>query len=117
MQVALLLMVSQFFFSGFPIDWQMNQENVAVRGTVVDEGGHAVPRARVDATSPGFDAHTIADSKGQFIFLTLFPGKYCLWAARNAAYGDVYGSDVCALPEVPELFAGFEYDATIVLSR
>ena len=112
MQVALLLMVSQFFFTAFPTDWQMDQQNVAVRGTVVDEQGRAVPGAAVYATSGAIDARTVSDSKGEFIFLTLLPGSYCLGA--SVSHDDISSPNVCA---PPELFAGFEYDATIVLSR
>jgi hypothetical protein len=112
MQVAILLALSQFFFWPSPIDWQMNQQNVVVRGTVVDGAtGRAVPGATVYATSAAFDARTVSDSKGQFIFLTLFPGTYYLGASKNAD-GDIYGS---RNSEPPQLYAGFEYGATIVL--
>ena len=112
MHIAVLLALSQFFFWPSPIDWQMNQQNVVVRGTVVDgASGRAVPGATVYATSTAFDARTVSDSKGQFIFLTLFPGTYYLSASKNND-ADIYGSRGY---EPPELFAGFEYGATIVL--
>ena len=114
MQIAVLLMLSQFFVWPIPIDWQRNQQNVVVRGTVVDAAGQPVPRANVFATSPAFDARTVSDSKGNFIFLTLFPGTYYLAASNNDADMGVYGS-LDSVP--PQLFAGFEYGATIVLSR
>lgn len=110
--IAVLLALSQFFFWSAPLDWQMNQQNVVVRGMAVDEAGHPVPGATVYATSAAFDARTVADSKGQFIFLTLFPGTYYLGASNNAA-DDIYGSSDYA---PPQLFAGFEYGATVVLS-
>ena len=34
---AVLLMLSNFFFWPSAVDWQTNQENVAIRGAVVDE--------------------------------------------------------------------------------
>jgi len=116
MHIALLLMVSQVFFSPMPVDWQMNQQNAVVRGTVVDGStGHAVPGATVFARSAAFDASTVSDSKGEFIFLTLFPGTYYLGAVKNDAEADVYTSPSAPSNEPPELFAGYEYGATIVL--
>jgi Carboxypeptidase regulatory-like domain len=114
MQIAILLMLSNFFFWPSALDWQMNQQNVVVRGTVVDEAtGLAVPGAKVYAMSPAFDARTISDSKGDFIFLTLFPGSYYL-CADKAGYGPIGCSPLYAEPP-PPLFAGFEYGATVLL--
>jgi hypothetical protein len=113
MHISLLLMLSQFFFSPIPMDWQMNQQDVVVRGTVVDGAtGRAVPGATVHAGSAAFDATTVSDSKGQFIFLTLFPGTYYLGAWQNDGNTDVYSSPFY---EPPQLLAGYEYGATIVL--
>lgn len=115
MYVAVLLMISRFVFWPTALDWQMHQQNVVVRGTVVDDAsGRPVPGATVFATSPALNAQTVSDSRGNFIFLTLFPGTYYLAASRNGAETGFY-----ALPgyEPPPLYAGFEYGATIVLSR
>ncbi|MFY9665396.1 MAG: carboxypeptidase-like regulatory domain-containing protein [Candidatus Cybelea sp.] len=109
---AVLLALSQFFFWPSPIDWQMNQQNVVVRGTVVDATGHPVPDVPVYAASDAFGARTVSDSKGQFIFLTLFPGTYNFGVSQSR-YANVYGLSDSA---PPQLFAGFEYGATIVLS-
>jgi hypothetical protein len=109
MQATILLALSQFFFWSSPIDWQMHQQDVVIKGTIVDETGRPVPGATVYAKSPAFDARTVSDSKGQFIFLTLYPGTYYLGTSKNKN-DDAYG-----LPFVPpQLFAGFEYGATIV---
>ena len=114
MQIAVLLMLSNFFFWPGPMDWQMNQQNVVIRGTVVDEAtGSAVPGAIVYARSAALEARTVADSKGEFIFLTLFPGTYTLCASKYGYALRCSSRD----PEIPELFAGFEYGATIVLSQ
>jgi hypothetical protein len=114
MQIALLLMLSNFFFWPSPVDWQMNQENVALRGSVVEEkSGGAVAGAAVYAMSDAYAARTTSDSKGHFIFLTLFPGTYRLCASKYGYVADCYPRE--SSPE--ELFAGFEYGATIVLSR
>jgi len=114
MHIALLFMVSQFFFSPIPVDWQMDQQNVVIRGTVVDGAtGHAVPGVPVFASSAAFDASTVSDSKGQFIFLALYPGTYYLGARKGD--GDIYGSPDSPFNNPPELFAGYEYGATIVL--
>ncbi len=56
---------------------------------------------------------TTADSKGHFIFLTLLPGTYRLCALKSGYAADCYPRD--AHPE--ELYAGFEYGATVVLSH
>lgn len=110
MQATILLALSYFFFWPSPIDWQMHQQNVVVRGTVVDDAsGRPVPGATVYAMSPAFEARTVSDSKGNFIFLALYPGTYYLGVSKNKS-DDAYG-----LPFVPpQLFAGFEYGATIV---
>ncbi|HEY6325769.1 MAG TPA: carboxypeptidase-like regulatory domain-containing protein [Candidatus Cybelea sp.] len=113
MQIAVLLMLSHFFFWPSALDWQMNQQDVVVRGSVVDGvTGRPVSGATVYATSAAFDATTVSDSKGQFIFLTLFPGTYYLSASQSGAAMDVYGSSEY---EPPTLFAGYEYGATIVI--
>lgn len=114
MHIALLLLLSRFFFWSTPIDWQTNQSNVALWGTVVDEGsGRAVRGAVVYAVSGSDIRHTISDGNGHFIFLTLLPGTYRLCASEAG-----YAAD-CALreSEPQELFAGFEYGATVVLSQ
>jgi hypothetical protein len=112
MPIATLLALSQFFFWSYPVDWQMNQQNVVIRGTVVDEAsGLPVPGATVSATSAAFDARTVSDSNGQFIFLTLYPGTYYLCASKSRADNGCRSRE--ATP--PELFAGFEYGATILI--
>ena len=115
MQVAVLLMLSHFFFWPTALDWQMHQQNVVVRGTVVDDAtGWPVPGATVFATSPALNARTVSDANGNFIFLTLFPGTYYLAASENGAETGFHASPGY---DPPALFAGFEYGATIVLSR
>jgi Carboxypeptidase regulatory-like domain len=114
MQIAVLLMLSNFFIWPAAMDWQMDQQNVAIRGTVVAEGtGRAVPGATVYATSPAFDAWTVSDAKGEFIFMTLLPGTYWLCASKGENEAGCRSRD----GDVPELFAGFEYGATIELSH
>lgn len=116
MQIALLLMVTQFFFAPIPVDWQMNQQNVVVRGTVVDgTTGNAMPGVTVFARSTAFEASTVSDSNGEFFFLTLYPGTYYLGAAKNDGDSAIYHSFSSVFNEPPELFAGYEYGATIVL--
>lgn len=115
MHIAVLLMLANFFYWPAPVDWQMNQQNVVIRGTVVDEGtGRPVPGATVYAASKAFEGRTVADAKGNFIFLTLFPGTYWLCATK-----DGYAQIGCRPrdSEPPELFGGFEYGATITLSH
>ncbi len=114
MHVAILFMLSNFFFWPGPMDWQMNQQNVVIRGAVVDETtGQTVPGATIYARSAALVARTRSDANGQFIFLTLFPGTYTLCASKSGYALDCQPRD----PVVPELFAGFEYGATIVLSQ
>ncbi len=112
MAISVLLLVAQFFFWPSVIDWQTYQENVAIRGTVVDEqSGRIVPGAAVYASSGAELARTTSDAKGHFLFLTLLPGTYSLCGSKPGflpAY--CYGQ-----PE--ELYAGFEYGATVVLTQ
>jgi len=114
MHIALTLLLSHFFFSPIPLDWQMIQENVAIRGSVVDEmSGIGVPGAIVYAMSDADISQARTDSKGRFIFLTLLPGYYRLCASQ-------YGYVIDCSPRTShaqELFAGFEYGATVVLSH
>lgn len=114
MHITLLLLLSQFFFWSTPIDWQTNQSVVALWGTVVDEGsGSAVPGAAVYAVSGADVERTVSDANGHFIFLTLLPGTYHLCASKPG------GAAECAPrgSNAQELFAGFEYGATVVLSQ
>jgi hypothetical protein len=113
MHIVVLFLLSNFFFWPAPIDWQMNQQDVALRGAVVDEAsGHGISSAIVYAISDADVARTTSDSKGHFIFLTLLPGTYRLCASKDGYAADCYPQ--AAQPE--ELFAGFEYGATVVLS-
>lgn len=111
MHLALLFAVSRCVFWPIAMSWQMDQQNVVVRGTVIDESsGRAVPGIPVYAFSAALDATTLSDSKGEFIFLTLFPGAYYLSAIKTDCDDDVYASFGY---EPPELSAGFEYGVTI----
>lgn len=118
MQVGILIALSHCFFWPSPIDLQMNQQNVVIRGTVVDEAtGRTVPGVPVYAWSLAYDAQAVSDSRGNFIFLTLFPGTYYLHATKSDGDDEIYGIDSSRdyVPP-PELFAGFEYGATIFYS-
>jgi hypothetical protein len=107
-------MLSHFFFWSAPIDWQMTQGNVVVRGAVVDENtGRPIAGARVYAVSDAAMRETVSDSKGNFIFLTLLPSTYRLCAAKPG-----YAADCLPRSSQPEsLYAGFEYGATVLLSQ
>ena len=114
MPIALLLMLSHFYFWPSPIDWQMNQSNVAVAGSVIDEAsGRVIDGAVVDAMSGADVQRTVSNSNGRFIFLTLLPGTYRICAAKSGYAPNCHPQD----SEPTELFAGFEYGATVVLSR
>lgn len=115
MHIAVLLMLSNFFFWPSAVDWQMSQSNVAIRGTVIDEStGRAVQGATVYATSGALEERALSDAKGEFIFLTLFPGTYYLCASKGK---DSNVGCRSRDAEPPELYAGFEYGATILLSN
>jgi hypothetical protein len=114
MHIALLLLLSNFFFWSTPIDWQTNQNDVKLWGTVVDgASGRAVDGAVIYAVSASDVRKTISDSNGHFIFLTLLPGTYHLCASKRG-----YAPGCAPRESDPqELFAGFEYGATVVLSQ
>jgi hypothetical protein len=114
MQISLLLLLSNFFFWPSPVDWQMIQNNVVVRGTVVDESsGDPIADAAVYAISAADVERTTSDSRGNFFFLTLFPGIYSLCGSKHG-----YAIDCTPRNAEPErLSAGFEYGATVILSR
>jgi Carboxypeptidase regulatory-like domain len=114
MHIAVLLLLSNFFFWPSPIDWQMTQENVAIRGAVVDEeSGRSIAGAVVYAMSDAYVQRTVSNSAGHFFFLTLLPGVYRLCASKSGYAADCYPRG--SYPE--ELYAGFEYGATVVLSH
>lgn len=114
MHIMLLLLLSRFFFWSAPIDWQMDQTNVSLWGTVVDEGsGRVVDGAVVYAISGSDVRKTVSDGNGHFIFLTLLPGTYQLCASKGGYAADCRPRE----SEPQELFAGFEYGATVVLSQ
>lgn len=114
MHIALLFMLSQFFFWSTPIDWQTNQADVKLWGTVVDDAtGRAVDGAVVYAVSGSDIRRTISDGNGHFIFLTLLPGTYRLCASKTGSPANCAARE----SEPQELFAGFEYGATILFSQ
>lgn len=113
MPITVLLFVAQFFFWPSAIDWQTYQGNVAVWGNVIEESsGRPLAGAVVHAISGADVAEATSDSKGHFLFLTLFPGTYRICASKPG-----YAMDCdSAQSRAEELFAGFEYGATVVLS-
>ncbi len=114
MHIVLLLLLSRFFFWSAPIDWQTNQSDVKLWGTVVDGGsGRAVGGAVVYAVSGSDVRRAVSDGNGHFIFLTLLPGTYRLCASERGDAADCRPRE----SEPQELFAGFEYGATVVLSQ
>ena len=114
MHILVLFALSRFVFWPSPLDWQMPQENVAIRGVVIDEtSGRGIAGAIVYAVSDADIRETTSDSNGHFIFLTLLPGGYRLCASKYAYVNSCY--PLGSQPE--ELFAGFEYGATIILSH
>ena len=114
MHIVLMLVLSHFFFWSTAIDWQMNQSDVKLWGSVVDDGsGRAVAGAVVYAVSGPDVRRTISDANGHFIFLTLLPGRYRLCASKPGYAVDCRPRE----SEPQELYAGFEYGATVVLSQ
>ena len=112
MLVAVLLALSNFFFWTMPVDWQRDQQSAVVSGTVVDEAtGAPVAGAVVRASSGAHVALTTSNSRGNFIFLTLFPGVYTL-CASSSPISECRPGD--SNPQ--ELLGGFEYGATLVVS-
>lgn len=113
MHISILFLLSQFFFWSIPIDWQMHQQNVVVRGAVVDEtNGSPISGATVYAISAADVRKATSDANGSFIFLTLFPGTYRLCASKLGYAADCSSQGLGQ----EQLYAGFEYGATVVLS-
>jgi hypothetical protein len=114
MHITILLLLSRFFFWPSFVDWQVNQMNVVVRGTVVDDrSGMPISGAVVYALSPPDVAKTTSDANGNFYFLTLLPGTYRLCAAKSGYTLDCFPRE----SEPQALHAGFEYGATVLLSQ
>ncbi|HMF27641.1 MAG TPA: carboxypeptidase-like regulatory domain-containing protein [Candidatus Cybelea sp.] len=114
MHIVLMLILSHFFFWSTAIDWQMNQSDAKLWGTVVDDAsGAAVPGAVVYAVSGPDVKKAVSDANGHFIFLTLLPGTYRLCASKPGDAVDCRPRE----SQPQELYAGFEYGATVVLSQ
>lgn len=114
MHITILLLLSHFFFWPSFIDWQQNQQNVMLRGTVADDRtGTPVSGAVVYALSTADVAEAFSDANGNFYFLTLLPGTYRLCASKSGYALDCYPRE----SEPLALHAGFEYGATVLLSQ
>jgi hypothetical protein len=107
----LVALLASFLISGLvPGPFQMN---VMVRGTVVGPlGDRPVAGATVYAVSGTSVVTTTTNAKGRFYFLTLFPGSYRLCATTAGRPGRCPALDNA---EPMELYAGFEYLATVWL--
>jgi protocatechuate 3,4-dioxygenase beta subunit len=109
--VILQVLLAAFTFAAFPMDQSPLQTSVMVRGTVVDaRSGHRLAGAVVYASSGAFVQRAESNDRGNFYFLTLWPGTYTLSASKT-------GWRDCPLrfDGPTELNAGFEYLATVGL--
>ncbi|HET6276707.1 MAG TPA: carboxypeptidase regulatory-like domain-containing protein [Candidatus Cybelea sp.] len=114
MHAVLLLALSHFIFSPSPLDWWTPQGSAAISGVVIDEGsGRGIAGAIVYAVSDANISETVSDSNGRFVFLTLLPSTYRLCASEYGYVAQCYPRG--SRPE--ELLAGYEYGATVILSR
>jgi|SRR5579871_1900938 len=112
---SLAILVAAFSLAGFPMDLSSVQGNVVIRGTVRDVWHHkAISGALVYAVSETGVQATVANSNGNFYFLTLLPGNYKLSAQKIGYIGEcmAWGHQ-----DALELAAGFEYDATVWLTN
>jgi len=111
--VIVALLAANFFFAPIPLDQNPVQQNVMVRGAVVDAStGQSVAGAVVYAMSDADVETTVADSRGYFYFLKLIPGDYRI-SADAAGYRD---ECLRSGQDAQELNAGFEYSAIVALN-
>lgn len=98
----------------FPETFSAFQNDVAVRGTVMNWYSREPLSGAVvyaySATSGA--AQTTTDRYGHFFFLTLLPGFYGFDAVKSGFH---YGCPGEWLERPAELFAGFQYNVTILL--
>jgi Carboxypeptidase regulatory-like domain len=108
----LQVLLAAFAFASIPMDQSPLQSSVMVRGTVVDaSSGRGLPGAVVYATSGAYVEKAVTNGRGNFYFLTLWPGTYRL-AATKSGWGECQARS----GDGPtELNAGFEYLATVML--
>ena len=112
MHWILVLLFSHFLFAPIPLNYSVSQSDAIVRGSVVDEKtGHGIAGATVYAMSDTVVRFVKSDANGNFLFLTLLPGKYRLCAAKSGYVID------CTRGEANELTAGFEYGAKVILQN
>ncbi len=63
----------------------------SVTGTVTDEKGNAIRKARVELTDPVTKEEPVSvltDKKGHYIFSELLPGAYIIQATKNGVRSD-----------------------------
>ena len=109
---TIVAIIAAFSFAPMPLDLSPFQQNVMIRGTVADGSTRQpVSGALVYARSDAFVQTTVSDAKGNFYFLTLWPGDYKLSASKSG-FGDCP-----AVQEAQELDAGFEYLAQIWVDK
>ncbi len=114
MSVAALLAV--FIVAPFPETYSAFQNDVAVRGTVVNWYNHQpLSEALVRAYSPaGGLIETRTDRYGHFFLLTLLPGIYAFDAVKPG-YHDICTPFGTHLQRSAELHAGLQYNVRLML--
>lgn len=101
-----MAVAAAFTIGLMPMDRSPFQDNVVVRGEVLDNVYHRpVPGAVVVAYSETANQYTKANSAGYFYFINLPPGHYSFHALALGLT-----NCICCRPETVELDAGFEYN-------
>jgi hypothetical protein len=112
--VSIFSLLAAFFIDTLPLDYSGFQNDVAIRGAVVDiRDRRPIGGAVVYALGLGYGIRqTTSNAHGLFSFFDLPPGNYGLYAIANG-----YDEEcVWHVPRVSsDLPAGFEYSATILL--
>jgi hypothetical protein len=85
----------------------------ALRGTVTDPSGAAVPGAEVQARGPGGNRRERSNSSGQFVFRSLRPGNY---QVRIAARGFAARSEqiTVRVPTILDVQLAIQPDKTVI---
>jgi len=112
--VSLCFLLATFLFDALPIDYSVFQNDVALRGTVVDiRDQRPIAGAVVYALGAGYGIRqTTSNARGAFNFFDLPPGIYGLYATAGG-YDEECAWHISRVGK--DLDAGFEYVATVLL--
>jgi hypothetical protein len=80
-----------------------------VEGRLVDAAGHAATGVELQLNGASGVVWTRSDRSGHFVFFSVPPGRYDLWAAEGAIGGGVLTARPCEISPLLEVDAGLTW--------